>query len=142
MSYICCQERSKILLLLNRSNLEKDIGANEEGQSKLQETRPIPEPLDNEVLIQIQSTGICGSDIHYWHRGTTGRFTVKDPMVLGHESSGEKVAIEPGIPCKLCHLCRSGKYNLCEEVNLALLSTPTQGMDNLCVELRHLYCHR
>ncbi|XP_065579172.1 sorbitol dehydrogenase-like isoform X2 [Artemia franciscana] len=95
------------------------------------ETRPIPEPLDNEVLIQIQSTGICGSDIHYWHRGTTGRFTVKDPMVLGHESSGkvvkigqkvtslavgEKVAIEPGIPCKLCHLCRSGKYNLCEEV--------------------------
>lgn len=44
--------------------------------------------LFSEVLIAIQSVGICGSDVHYWKNGSIGDFIVKEPMVLGHESSG------------------------------------------------------
>ena len=41
-----------------------------------------------DVLLRMVSVGICGSDVHYWHRGSAGRFVVRSPLVLGHESSG------------------------------------------------------
>jgi len=47
----------------------------------------IKDPYD--VLLQVNFTGICGSDIHYWQHGRIADFVVKDPMVLGHESSGK-----------------------------------------------------
>ncbi|KAK5790527.1 hypothetical protein VI817_007814 [Penicillium citrinum] len=102
------------------------------------EDRPIPQ-LKNEhdVLINVHYTGICGSDVHYWEHGSIGSFVVKDPMVLGHESAGvitkvgsavqslkvgDRVAMEPGIACRRCEPCKSGKYNLC--VNMAFAATP------------------
>ncbi|KAA8645543.1 hypothetical protein EYZ11_005432 [Aspergillus tanneri] len=102
------------------------------------EDRPIPE-LQNphDVLINVKFTGICGSDVHYWEHGSIGQFVVKEPMVLGHESSGvilkvgssvttlkvgDHVAMEPGIPCRYCDPCKSGKYNLCEQ--MAFAATP------------------
>lgn len=57
------------------------------------EQRPIPEPGDNDVQIQMHSVGICGSDVHYWIRGAIGPFIVREPMVLGHESSGTVVKV-------------------------------------------------
>lgn len=95
------------------------------------EQRPIPEPGDNDVQIQMHSVGICGSDVHYWARGAIGNFVVREPMVLGHESSGkvvkvgknvkhlkpgDRVAIEPGVPCRFCDFCKGGRYNLCPDV--------------------------
>lgn len=41
-----------------------------------------------EVLVEMGSVGICGSDIHYWVNGAIGDFVVKAPMVIGHEASG------------------------------------------------------
>ena len=41
----------------------------------------------------MHSVGICGSDVHYWKRGAIGDFVVKNPMVLGHESSGTVVEV-------------------------------------------------
>ena len=52
------------------------------------EQRAIPEPGPGEVLIRMNSVGICGSDVHYWTHGAIGDFVVKAPMVLGHEGSG------------------------------------------------------
>lgn len=102
------------------------------------EDRPIPELRDpHEVLVNVRFTGICGSDVHYWEHGSIGQFIVKDPMVLGHESSGviskigsavttlkvgDRVAMEPGIPCRRCEPCKAGKYNLCEK--MAFAATP------------------
>lgn len=75
--------------------------------------------------------GICGSDVHYWTHGRIGHFVVTGPMVIGHESSGvvvrcgrnvtslkpgDRVAIEPGVPCRMCADCKRGEYNLCEDV--------------------------
>ncbi|RTQ95097.1 NAD(P)-dependent alcohol dehydrogenase [Lysinibacillus telephonicus] len=97
----------------------------------------IPRLLPNEVLIKVEAVGICGSDIHYYKHGHIGKRQVKYPHIQGHECSGvivqvgekvtkfsigDRVTVEPGIPCKTCENCRSGKYNLCEKV--IFLSTP------------------
>lgn len=97
--------------------------------------RPVPKiSTPHEVLIAVNYTGICGSDIHYWEHGAIGHFKVKDPMVLGHESAGtvirvgsavkslaagDKVAIEPGYPCRRCDECLAGRYNLCPDITFA-----------------------
>jgi len=101
------------------------------------ETRDIPSLKPNYVIIKIHSVGICGSDVHYWAHGKCGMFVTKGPLVLGHECSGtivavdplvkhlkpgDRVAIEPGVPCRLCNFCRTGRYNLCPYV--AFLATP------------------
>ncbi len=92
---------------------------------------PKPQYSDDEVLIKIKEIGICGSDIHFYNNGRIGSFVVKEPIILGHESSGEiaeigknvkgfkigdRVSIEPGIPCYKCDYCKSGNYNLCKDV--------------------------
>jgi threonine dehydrogenase-like Zn-dependent dehydrogenase len=46
------------------------------------------EPGDEEVLIRIDSVGICGSDVHQWTHGGIGHKMVKEPMVMGHEAAG------------------------------------------------------
>ncbi|CAH1797257.1 unnamed protein product [Owenia fusiformis] len=100
------------------------------GDLRLEE-RDIPTPGKGEVQVSIHSVGICGSDVHYWTHGAIGDFIVKAPMVLGHESSGivtalgegvkhlkvgDRVALEPGVPCRACDYCKTGRYNLCPDV--------------------------
>lgn len=100
----------------------------------------IPEPASpkrGEVKLAVHSVGICGSDVHYWKEGSIGDFVVRAPMLLGHESSatvlelgegvkhlkvGDRVAVEPGVPCRGCNYCLTGRYNLCPDV--AFLATP------------------
>ncbi|XP_077977367.1 sorbitol dehydrogenase-like [Glandiceps talaboti] len=108
------------------------------------ETRAIPIPSENEVLLAIHQVGICGSDIKYWSHGKCGRHVMKTPMVIGHEASGivlqlgqkvkhlqvgDRVAIEPGVPCRLCKICKGGRYNLCPNV-MFCATPPVDG--NLC----------
>ncbi|KAI1090321.1 GroES-like protein [Rostrohypoxylon terebratum] len=97
--------------------------------------RPVPALKDDhDVLVAVNYTGICGSDVHYWEHGAIGHFVVKDPMVLGHESAGtvievgssvktlkkgDRIALEPGYPCRRCEPCLSGHYNLCPEMRFA-----------------------
>ncbi|KAH8692441.1 xylitol dehydrogenase [Talaromyces proteolyticus] len=102
------------------------------------EDRPVPEIIDrHDVLVNVKYTGVCGSDVHYWEHGSIGHFVLREPMVLGHESSGviskvglgvktlkvgDRVSLEPGIPCRRCEPCKSGKYNLC--IDMAFAATP------------------
>ena len=50
-----------------------------------------------EVLIAMNSVGICGTDVHFWKKGAIGDFIVKAPMVLGHESSGVIAEVGEGV---------------------------------------------
>ena len=87
-----------------------------------------PTPKPNEALIRVESVGICGSDLHYYLEGRIGSTIITNPLILGHEFAGtveevgceanpnligKRVAVEPGIPCLKCELCRSGHYNVC-----------------------------
>ena len=95
------------------------------------ERRPVPEPGSREVLVEIRVVGVCGSDVHYFEHGRIGDHVVRAPLVLGHESAGvvagvgsdvrrhsvgDRVALEPGVPCGSCRECRAGRYNLCPDV--------------------------
>jgi L-iditol 2-dehydrogenase len=95
------------------------------------ETRALPEVGERDVLVEVRSVGVCGSDVHYYEHGRIGSFVVEQPLVLGHEVSGvivdrgsravkhpvgQRVALEPGIPCGRCTECRHGRYNLCTDV--------------------------
>jgi L-iditol 2-dehydrogenase len=95
------------------------------------ETRAMPELGERDVLVEVHSVGVCGSDVHYYEHGRIGSFVVEQPLVLGHEVSGvvvergpravkhpvgQRVALEPGVPCGRCTECRTGRYNLCTDV--------------------------
>ncbi|CAN5763625.1 NAD(P)-dependent alcohol dehydrogenase [soil metagenome] len=99
--------------------------------------RPVPTPAADEVLVQVRSVGVCGSDVHYYRDGRIGDFVVREPLVLGHEVSGvvvdvgadvvadrvgQRVAIEPQRPCRRCRHCKTGRYNMCEQ--LEFYATP------------------
>ncbi|CAI4044101.1 hypothetical protein N7582_003303 [Saccharomyces uvarum] len=102
------------------------------------EQRPVPIIEDpHYVKIAIKATGICGSDIHYYRSGGIGKYILKAPMVLGHESSGQvvevgsavtrvkvgdRVAIEPGVPSRYSDETKEGRYNLCP--HMAFAATP------------------
>jgi L-idonate 5-dehydrogenase len=83
------------------------------------------------VMLRVKRAGICGSDIHYYSHGKIGSFVPKRPFVLGHEFAGEvvsagdgagaamigqRVTVDPSIPCGECKLCRGGRYNLCRNM--------------------------
>jgi L-idonate 5-dehydrogenase len=84
-----------------------------------------------EVRVAVVFGGICGSDIHYFHDGAVGDFTVREPLTLGHEisgivievgadvshvSPGMKAALDPSRPCLTCSYCRAGRSNLCSNM--------------------------
>ena len=88
--------------------------------------KPVPKAV--EALIRVESTGICGSDLHYFADGRIGSTVMTEPLVLGHEYAGiveevgaeadralvgKRVAIEPGVPCMKCEWCVKGHYNVC-----------------------------
>lgn len=120
------------------------------------EDRPVPEPGDDQVLLRMDSVGICGSDVHYWTHGAIGDFVVKAPMVLGHEAAGvvhkvgnnvenlavgDRVAVEPGVPCRRCNFCKTGVYNLCLKMEFCA-TPPIHG--NLCRYYVHAadFCYK
>lgn len=99
--------------------------------------RPMPAPAARQVVVQIEAVGICGSDSHYYDHGRIGSYVVTAPLVLGHEAAGtvvavgasvtdrsvgQRVAVEPGVPCRRCTQCLAGRYNLCAD--LTFLATP------------------
>lgn len=122
-------------IVSNSSADGENIAAVLHGISDLRvEAIEMPIAGHGEVLISMRSVGICGSDVHYLDHGRIGSFVCKGPMVLGHEASGvvlavgpgvtslkvgDRVAIEPGVPCGKCEQCRGGRYNLCPEVRFA-----------------------
>ncbi|RDU25252.1 NAD(P)-dependent alcohol dehydrogenase [Anaerosacchariphilus polymeriproducens] len=99
--------------------------------------REIPKIKKNEVLVKLEYVGVCGSDLHFYEQGCIGNIKVNPPFVLGHEpggvvvevgedvqdlSVGDRVALEPGKTCGHCEFCKTGRYNLCP--NVEFFATP------------------
>jgi L-iditol 2-dehydrogenase len=106
------------------------------------ELRDVPKPsIQNEtqVLLRVAAVGICGSDLQYYAAGRIGSDVVRFPFVIGHEcvaevkesgeetsrlKPGDRVVVDPAVPCGLCDQCRSGRPHTCR--NLRFLGCPGQ----------------
>ncbi len=107
---------------------------------------------DDFVLIKVESGGLCGSDIHGYH-GTSP--FIKYPVVPGHEFSGvvvetgknvnnievgDHVSVDPVNSCGECFACKSGRYNVCE--NLEVLGVHRNGGFKEYVTVHSASCHK
>lgn len=97
----------------------------------------MPQVGPDDVGIAMKSIGICGSDMGFFDGKAFSLFPDSLPFILGHEGAGivyevganvkhlkagDRVAIEPGVPCGKCEFCQSGRYNLC--VQVVFMATP------------------
>jgi L-iditol 2-dehydrogenase len=102
----------------------------------------LPEPTivnPTDVKIKMSVVGVCGSDIHYYTSGRIGSQVVKYPFPVGHEGAGivvetgtdvtrvrvgDRIAIEPAMPCHECDQCKAGRHHTCRK--LRFLGCPGQ----------------
>jgi L-iditol 2-dehydrogenase len=105
----------------------KTIRIHAPGDMRLHD-EPIPTPGPDEVLLRVTATGVCGSDLHWFAEAGIGDARLDAPLVLGHESAGvieagprhgQRVAIDPAIPCQVCEYCLEGNPNLCVALRFA-----------------------
>jgi L-iditol 2-dehydrogenase len=89
---------------------------------------PVPAPGPGTSLVRVSAVGICGSDLHWWGEAGIGDAVLDHPLVLGHEAAGiiedgprrgERVAIDPAVPCGVCRCCLDGHRNLCTAIVFA-----------------------
>jgi L-iditol 2-dehydrogenase len=136
--------------MATRTNLAATLHA--VGDLRIEE-HPMPQPGPHEVIVEVRSVGICGSDVHYYEHGRIGDHVVREPMVLGHEASGvvvdagtsalrvgQRVAVEPGVPCGHCEQCRRGSYNLCPDV-VFFATPPVDGALARYVAVHEAFAH-
>ena len=106
------------------------------------EMADVPDPEikgSKDVKIRMHVVGVCGSDIHYYQNGRIGSQVVTYPFTVGHEGAGtvvetgtevsvvkpgDRVAIEPAMPCMDCDQCKSGRQHTCRK--LRFLGCPGQ----------------
>ena len=87
---------------------------------------PVPAIGDDELLLKVMSSGICGSDVMEWYRVKSA------PKVLGHEvagiveqvgrnvsrfAAGQRVFVTHHVPCNSCHYCLSGEHTACHTLH-------------------------
>jgi len=90
--------------------------------------RQVGPPSEGEVMVQVEACGVCGTDAHIYRGGFPARF----PLVAGHEfagvveevgagvsslRAGDRVTVDPNIPCGLCRPCRRGLLHLCRNLS-------------------------
>lgn len=118
-----------ILMLAARLYGPRDI--------RIDDVPPPPDPGRSQVVIDVTSVGICGSDLHTYQDGRIGDTLVTTPLVLGHEfagivttvgpdaadglgaplRAGQRVAVDPATPCYRCEMCEMGHPNLCRRLH-------------------------
>ena len=96
---------------------------------------PVPTPAHDETLLDVTAVGLCGSDRHWFEDGGIGGTMLDRPLTLGHEIAaviadgprrGQRVVVEPAIPCDRCVTCVAGRPELCPTAGFAGFG-PTDG---------------
>ncbi len=81
---------------------------------------PMPVPADDEVLVQVRATGICGSDLHVDDWTPSYAFIAPSiPVTIGHEfvgvtQAGQRVVVRPSVTCGVCAACVDDRHDACE----------------------------
>ena len=117
---------------------------------------PTPEPGPDEVLIQVHTTGICGTDLHIYQWDEWAQATIPVPMTVGHEFSGyiagvgsnvsgfiegELVSAEGHVVCGHCRNCLAGRRHLCQQPESIGVSIPGAFGDYLLVPKGNVWRH-
>lgn len=81
-------------------------------------SEPLPRVGPDETAVRVTAVGLCGSDLHWYEEGGIGNSRLANPLVLGHEfagvtAGGERVAVDPSVPCERCEDCVQGNPNFC-----------------------------
>ncbi|MGQ9731752.1 MAG: alcohol dehydrogenase catalytic domain-containing protein, partial [Candidatus Zipacnadales bacterium] len=99
------------------------------------EESAVPEPTTGEALVKVTACGICGTDLKI----NEGHYLGSLPITPGHEFAGlvealgpevsgvqigDRVAVNPNLPCRRCPFCRVGKPNLCENAQAVGVTRP------------------
>ena len=122
------------------------------------EEHDIPQISDNEILIKVMATSICGSDISYYYgHSPLGTPDGKGPQYLGHEISGvvaevgsiaanaglfkegDRVAVNPVQQCNACEACMRGEFNVCEHSDVIGVSCNGGFAEYVKVRYTHVY---
>lgn len=115
------------------------------GKKKLEwAEREIPQPEKGELQVKLEYVGVCGSDLHFYQEGQLANWTLDGPLALGHEPGGvvsaigegvegfevgDRVSIEPAVPCGCCEDCRKGHYNLCKDIKMLAIPGERDGVN-------------
>lgn len=108
--------------------------------AEYREDLPIPQISDDEVLIKVHATAICGTDLHLYHWNEYAQKRMTNlPMVFGHETAGEiveigknvtgyrlgdRISVETHVPCNHCWQCRNGNPHICENQHVFGVTDP------------------
>jgi threonine 3-dehydrogenase len=99
---------------------------------------PVPEIGPSDVLIQVKTVGLCGTDLHIYGWDHWAQRRVKPPLTIGHEfmgvvaavgaavrafAVGDRVSAEGHLACGVCRLCRTGQAHICEHVQIIGVDT-------------------
>ncbi len=89
---------------------------------------PDPQAAPGQAVLRVTSVGVCGSDLHWFAESGIGDARLARPLVLGHEFAGvaltgkyagQRVAVDPAIPCGECEFCVEGNPNFCTHLHFA-----------------------
>ncbi len=117
---------------------------------------PRPEIGINDVLIRVDRTGICGTDLHIWKWDDWAKKTIPVPMVVGHEFVGEVVAVgsnvtdfAPGelvsgeghVVCGRCRNCMAGRRHLCKDTKGIGVNRPGAFAEYIALPMTNVWHH-
>jgi threonine 3-dehydrogenase len=117
---------------------------------------PRPEVGVNDVLIRVDRTGICGTDVHIWKWDDWARKTIPVPMVVGHEFVGEVVSTGPNVAdfhpgeivsgeghvvCGLCRNCLAGRRHLCKDTKGVGVNRPGAFAEYIALPMTNVWHH-
>ena len=118
---------------------------------------PTPEMGPNDVMIRVDRTGICGTDVHIWKWDEWAQKTIPVPMVVGHEFVGEIVAIgenvtdfrvgwlvsgEGHVVCGTCRNCLAGRRHLCARTLGVGVNRPGAFAEYVVIPMGNVWHHR
>ena len=120
------------------------------------EAVPVPEIGINDVLIRVDRTGICGTDLHIYSWDAWAQKTIPVPMTVGHEFVGEIVAVgsnvhdffpgdivsgEGHVVCGRCRNCLAGRRHLCKATQGVGVNRPGAFAKYLSLPMTNVWHH-
>lgn len=117
---------------------------------------PVPEPGINDVLIRVDRTSICGTDMHIYHWDAWAQRTIPVPMVVGHEfvglveavgsnvrdfRPGDVVSGEGHVVCGRCRNCLAGRRHLCRDTKGIGVNRPGAFAEYLVLPMTNVWYH-